>query len=411
MDNISHTVVGLAAGELIHRSLSSEPTPEAQQTRRRLLLTSCFAASNFPDLDLFLTPLLPSPLGYLLHHRGHTHTFLYEIPQALLLFGLIWLLSSSSRALLRSSSSARIGLAGAISAGFILHILMDSLNSYGIHPFHPFNSNWFYGDMVFIVEPVFWLAFGFPLVMTVKRRLVRWFLIGFFSMAPMFFSYKEYLHPVALTLLLAMGGGLAFVEMKRGPRGRHALIAAFIVALSFVGVQKFASIEAKRLVQEGAALRDASSILLDVSATSSPTNPICWGFVSVEKKEADASYRVSRGRLSLLPTLISVAACPAVISEAPESQPEIKPGLVFLSEETGDLSLLRKLAAENCHMNAWMRFARIPLVTETEASDMRYSSRGRANFSTMSLPEIDSHACGKGVPQWSMPRADLLEAR
>ncbi len=408
MDNISHTVVGLAAGELIHRSLSAEETPAAQQTRRRLLLTACFAASNFPDLDLFLTPLLPAPLGYLLHHRGHTHTLLYEIPQAILLFALIWILSKSARALLRTSIAARTGLAVAIGMGFVLHLLMDSLNSYGIHPFHPFNSNWFYGDMVFIVEPLFWLAFGLPLAMTVKRKLVRWFLIGFFSITPLFFGFKGFLHPVALTFLFIVGGGLAWLELKKGPRSRQAIILSFAVALIFVGVQKMASLEAKQLVREGAAIRDASSIVLDVAATSSPTNPICWGFVSVEKDEANGTYRISRGRLSLIPELVSVAACPSVISETPDGQPEVKPGLVFLTDEVGDLELLRKLAVENCHLNAWMRFARAPLVTTVEASDLRYASRGRANFSTMNLSEIDSHACSSAIPQWAMPRADML---
>jgi sec-independent protein translocase protein TatC len=46
-------------------------------------------AGNFPDLDLVLTPLLPAPLGYLLHHRGHTHTVLYALPQMLLLAALM----------------------------------------------------------------------------------------------------------------------------------------------------------------------------------------------------------------------------------------------------------------------------------------------------------------------------------
>src|SRR3569833_1599032 len=99
MDNLSHSVVGLAAGELIHRILPEEPQPGLQASRRRMLLTSCWLASNFPDLDLLLpafllllllssfllacnlpslelvlTQVLPSRLGYQLHLRGHTHT-------------------------------------------------------------------------------------------------------------------------------------------------------------------------------------------------------------------------------------------------------------------------------------------------------------------------------------------------
>lgn len=80
MDNLSHSIIGLAVGELVQRSLALEHDPAAQQQRRRLLLVAGFLASNFPDLDLFLTPLLQRPLGYLLHHRGHTHTLLWVVP-------------------------------------------------------------------------------------------------------------------------------------------------------------------------------------------------------------------------------------------------------------------------------------------------------------------------------------------
>jgi inner membrane protein len=164
MDNLSHSVVGLAAGELIHRSLAPEIDSRAQATRRRMLLAAGGLACNFPDLDLVLSPLLPAPLGYLLHHRGHTHTLLYAIPQALLLMALIWALLPAARTLLRASGPARRGLAATVAAGLLLHIGMDALNSYGVHPFHPFDSRWWYGDLVFILEPVFWIAFGAPLL-------------------------------------------------------------------------------------------------------------------------------------------------------------------------------------------------------------------------------------------------------
>ena len=74
MDNITHSVVGLGIGALIDRSVPPEADHDAQRVRTRMLLTIGCLASNFPDLDLVLTRLLEAPLGYLLHHRGHTHT-------------------------------------------------------------------------------------------------------------------------------------------------------------------------------------------------------------------------------------------------------------------------------------------------------------------------------------------------
>ena len=129
MDNLSHTVAGLLAGELLHRCLPSEADGDRHALRRRLMLTTCALAGNFPDLDLVLTPLLPAPLGYLLHHRGHTHTMLYAIPQALLLAALLYLLWPGARRLLRESVSARAGFGLALVGGFGLHLAMDYLNS------------------------------------------------------------------------------------------------------------------------------------------------------------------------------------------------------------------------------------------------------------------------------------------
>src|ERR1700736_5319599 len=99
MDNLSHSVVGLAVGEFVHRRLAAAD-PESQRLRRHLLLASGWIASNSPDLDIILTPRLPPPLGYLLHHRGHSHTIAYALPQALLIGALIWLFWPSARRLL-----------------------------------------------------------------------------------------------------------------------------------------------------------------------------------------------------------------------------------------------------------------------------------------------------------------------
>lgn len=155
MDNLTHSLAGLALGELTHRLLPVEADPQRASTRRRLLLVSAAVASNFPDLDLVLTGLAPEPLGYLLHHRGHTHTLLYALPQALLMLAAIWLLWPAARHLLRTNGAARLGLAATTVLGLLLHLGMDAMNVYGVHPFAPFDPRWFYGDMVFIVEPVF----------------------------------------------------------------------------------------------------------------------------------------------------------------------------------------------------------------------------------------------------------------
>lgn len=410
MDNLSHSVTGLAAGELVHRLLPDEALPERQRLRHRLLLVSCWLASNFPDLDLVLTPLLPEPLGYLLHHRGHTHTVLYGMAQALLLWGLLWMLWPAARRLLKDSRHARNGLALALGAGLALHLLMDALNSYGIHPFHPFDSRWLYGDMVFILEPVFWIAFGVPLAMMVRRLWLRLPLLALLAGAPLYFTTQHYLPWGSLATLMLLAVALATLQRRAGMRGIAALLAAMMAVVAFVGMQAFASHSARSIVARHLQERDAASRMLDASMTSFPSNPLCWIFASVESNEDAGSYRLRRGIVSIAPQLLPAAACPRSLS-GQAAQYDMAPDIVFLSEHEGSLATLRALSDANCHFNAWLRFARLPLLEQRRATDIRFASSPRGNFTTMHLDRFDGVACSPYIPRWDYPRADLLMPR
>ncbi len=54
----------------------------------------------------------------------------------------------------------------------LLHIAMDFTNNYGVHPFWPVDNRWFYGDSVFIIEPLFWAACA-PLAFIFKTHVAR----------------------------------------------------------------------------------------------------------------------------------------------------------------------------------------------------------------------------------------------
>jgi inner membrane protein len=407
MDNLSHSVVGLAAGEFIHRSLPEEPDAEHRHLRRRLLLTSCWLASNFPDLDIVLTPLLPAPLGYLLHHRGHTHTLLYALPQALLIWAMVWLFWPSARRLLKDSKAARQGLVLTLGAGFGLHMLMDYLNSYGIHPFHPYDSRWFFGDMIFILEPLFWVAWGIPFAMTIQRRWPRNVLVALLIGLPLFFTIRGYLLWTSLVFLIVLALALGRIQQKAGARGTAALTLAALISIGFVGVQSFASHQARLAVVQSLKSKNPESRFLDSSMTPFPSNPFCWTFVSVESNESAGTYRLRRGLLSLAPQTLPVAECPVSLSERPR-QKEATPAIAFLDNEEGDLRMLRELKHTNCHFEAWLRFARMPAINEVQASDLRFSSSPRGNFTTMRFEDFKNRECSRYVPGWDFPRLDLL---
>lgn len=412
MDNATHAFVGLAVGELIHRLLPEEKTEADTNTRRALLLFMCAAASNFPDLDLVLYPLIAKPLGYLLHHRGHSHTFLWEIPQALLLFFGTMLCWPKARRLVKSSPAAKRGALITLGLGFILHISMDFLNSYGVHPLAPFDSHWYYGDMVFIIEPLFWATLGVAVVMTFKNKILKSFWLLFLLGIPAFATFKGYIPWSSLALLLATAAALIVVQRKAKPRDVLALSFAVAVAVGFVIIQGFASAQAKQNIKAALEKKDFGFKVLDSAVNSFPSNPLCWSYTSISLNEQLGSYRLRNGIVSLKPDLLPVSKCSPGLFRGyipAENAPDNSPEIAYFGEFDGNWGEIKKLNQVDCHFNAWMRFARMPYVTSTSAVDLRFAVvSARGNFSGLDFENFKGQACPTNVPQWIPPRQDLL---
>src|SRR5215470_5595387 len=71
MDNVTHSLAGVLVAEMV--CLGREQEPDATRFRTAALWTSVLA-NNLPDMDFVYRRITPGKLGYLLHHRGHTHT-------------------------------------------------------------------------------------------------------------------------------------------------------------------------------------------------------------------------------------------------------------------------------------------------------------------------------------------------
>ncbi len=401
MDNLSHSLVGLAVGELVQRSLPPEPDCAAHALRRRMLLVSCWAASNFPDLDLVLGRLMPSPLGYLLHHRGYSHTLLFALVQALLLAALVWLLWPAARRQLQGSAAARAGLLSVAIIGLVLHIAMDYLNSYGVHPFYPFSGRWVFGDMLFIVEPVIWVAFGVPLALMLRARWLTLLLLALLGAVLAWAATFGFLHWASVLGLVLGGAALAWLQRRAAGA---ALVAGLLLASGFVAVQGLASSHAKRIVRAELGQLAPASRVLDVALTGFPANPLCWKFVSVERDDGAAIYRLRRGMLSVAPGLMPRGACPAALSDPVAGQ---SAGFAIAWESQASLSTLRTLAAD-CHFHAWLRFARAPALGPDSATDARFVAGDGKNFSTFRFAPFANLPCPDHVPAWDLPRQDLL---
>ena len=165
MDNVTHALAGCLLGEATTVVLERRGVAVTARVRNALFAVGIISA-ELPDTDLLYagSTLGMGKLGYMLHHRGYTHTVLFAIVGAL----LVWWAALALRKELKDASLGRTIL-GLAFVGTFSHLLLDYTNSYGLHPFWPIKNNWYYGDAVFILEPwlmvaaippLYWLARG-----------------------------------------------------------------------------------------------------------------------------------------------------------------------------------------------------------------------------------------------------------
>ena len=207
MDNLTHSFAGAALAELALRD-GTTPAP------RRLFLAAGVVASNFPDADLLYVGITPPPLGYLLHHRGHTHTVVGLLAQFALLALLCYLLP----AIRRLADADRTRLLALIAVSLAGHLAMDAPNTYGVHPFHPFDSRWYYGDAVFILEPWLWIVLGAATAANAKGRLGRAGLAALVLLPPIFLASIGVISAGTLAALVATALVLAWAGRSLSPR-------------------------------------------------------------------------------------------------------------------------------------------------------------------------------------------------
>lgn len=394
LDNLTHSLAGIALGRTLDRR---EGAAAAASVWTALL------ASNVADADFFLPPIVNgTKIEFLVHHRGWTHTLVLVPVLAVITAGIVLLLRRW-RAKEQPSRAELLRLTKIAAAGVTLHIALDFLNSYGVHPFAPFWRGWVYGDVLFIAEPLLWWSF-LPFVASAAattRRRVLWLAGGSLLLVPLTFVGSP---------AVALGAAAFAAASWAAQRTRPGTGVAFASAALVVAVFTLAGFAARGRATGTIAAGAPSEQRLDLVSSPAPANPLCWRVHSVGADGDD--YVVREGSVSILPALFTADECfPAHENTAP-LEPAALPsseGVLWRGEFRRTLPSFRD-QPHDCRVAALLGFMRVPYWTSaghrSVFGDLRYDFGGGESFGEVRLNNVLPDTCPSSP--WIPPRADLL---
>lgn len=367
---------------------------------RRTAIAVGIVAAEFPDSDLVYSGDLlgMGQLAYPLHHRGHTHTVVFAIVSALAIWGIALALSRESRA--RPTARALLWLA---LAGTVSHIVLDWTNNYGVHPWWPVYSGWFYGDAIFIVEPWLWVVALPPLYFLATGRVTRaLFALAAVAILAASWFLGQVPRPVAAVVTIGM---VCWTLVNA--RATHTTRLALGV-LGWIAVEAvfFATTRtARRQV-----IRAVGEDFTDVVLTPTPGDPFCLRALVVTADRA--TYVVTSATVTPVPAVRGARRCTGPSRTPPLGDPDDRPSTSTIQWHLAwrrPLAELRDLVATHCRAAAAMQYIRVPQWRRnadgsTELYDARY---GDGSFASVTLPR-DATPCPRFVPGWRPPRQDLL---
>jgi inner membrane protein len=410
MDNVTHTLIGALLGETLARTTQPDPRGLPDEVRRNLLVAAGAIGSNLPDVDV-LYSFIGGKLNYLLQHRGHTHTIIGALLLAAVAFAIArWRLGRSGHP--PSPRDVR-WLGGVFAITALLHIGMDFTNNYGVHPFWPLYNRWFYGDAVFIAEPLLWAAcapLAFTFRSTIARSIVALVLAIGIGLA-LFSGLVPLLPALALSVVIA---GMLLLAWRATPQ--TSLASGVVLWLVVTAIFAVSSQLAARRIEKVAATLFPDAHSIDDVLTPMPSNPLCWEAMLLQTQERTVVAR--RTMLALAPSLIPADGCLSRSLDIPSTAPLERvhaadsADLHWYGQIATNLDELKNRARTNCEAAAAMRFIRVPWLAtvgaDTVLGDLRYDREKGLGFAEVVLHDPPT-ACPRFVPHWRPPRADLLQ--
>ena len=382
MDPFTHTLTGLTAARAGLDRLSP------------LATTVCVLAANSPDSDI-IVGLTTDRWNYLHHHRGITHSIVGVIVLAFMVPTLVWLIERGWAKLRHRRARSRYrGLLLASAIATATHPLMDWTNNYGLRPLLPWSGKWFYGDLVFIVDPFILLLLGGATFLATSDRwakIVLWALLGaaFVMLSFIVGGIRDpSLQGAAVARIVLLAGIVVFATVRvlgiALGREKNIAITALALLICYWGVLALAHRSALGAAAP-IANRAASQFNERVSrVVAMPTlaNPMRW-FCIAETDRAIYRFTIRLGH-----------GAPANSLEVVDGyQTDASDEIERYEKPVDQAAALAAIAAKDRRARILLDFARFPIArvpeqdcvsqTIVQFSDLRYTKpgAGRGTFS------------------------------
>lgn len=367
MDNLTHSLVGLAASKAGLERLSPAAT------------TMCIIAANAPDIDILTT--FDGRWAYLHNHRGITHSIIGTVSLAILIPIIFWIGDYLVARI--AGRSTRVKLKGLMVASLIVsatHPILDWTNNYGIRPFLPWSGRWYYGDLVFIVDPWLWLGLGgacFLLTANTKWRIAAWSLLAtiltfLVVLIPSVRTGSTFPAAARVAWILGIVAIVIAHRVKLADRGQTLIsLVVFVLIIAYLG--GLVILHRRALSEAGAVATVEATMhgetINRIAVMPVLANPLRWQCVfETERATYLFDYSLSQER---------------VLNDT-----------VRYEKPQGRDYALYAIASRNEHAKIFLGFARFPVVhiegdcsgeTLVQFADLRYTEPGHGRRGTFSL--------------------------
>ena len=397
MDSVLHTFVGAA--------LADRLTHHCQPASARVAAVgTAIVAANAPDIDLAYTWITEPPLGFLLHHRGHSHTFLGGLVLGALIFA-----SVRFSPLRRQAESVGFGRLGVlIGLSLSSHLLIDVQNVFGLPLWYPLSSRWFFGDASFIFEPWLWLILGIPLLLnavSTSAKVVIAALVSVPTTAAVYFGVL----PTRALLILVVFGVLYWGWLKRQESTTPIAIALGGTVVMFAILGALSHVVQRQILDARHSTLPTTTVL-DVVLEPDPGVPWCWSALTVERHRTSAEdvSNVNRATVSLIPRAWPPTWCASYVLFRRGKFTNADGSMIAWTAQWQTNTDVLQSLSKDCWAGAWFQFGRVPQVVAGTLRDLRLENPIHENFTALSLAR-ERVDCPSNLTSWRPPRADLLE--